>query len=147
MSTEFDFVIFALSSAAVIADTAQGVVIATSMGVGADAEVRDHQPTTNFGASTELGTRIVDNLPFGNANDGNDRFSAMYLKFDIAGQSSLPNPTASVRLTYRNTNLTPNRLHERRRQATILTTGLASRSTASIATTLETTGTKRQSRT
>jgi hypothetical protein len=87
-------------------------VIATSKGIGADAEVRDHQPTTNFGASTELASRIVDNFPFGHANDGNDRFSAMYLKFDITGQTALPNQKTSVRLTYRNTNLTPNRVHD-----------------------------------
>jgi hypothetical protein len=36
----------------------------------------------------------------------------MYLKFDITGQTALPNQTASVRMTYRNTNLTPNRVHD-----------------------------------
>jgi hypothetical protein len=91
---------------------AQAVIIATSKGIGADAEVRDHQPTTNFGASTELATRIVDNFPVGHANDGSDRFSAMYLKFDITGQTALPGQGTSVRLTYRNTNLTPNRVHD-----------------------------------
>ena len=34
-------------------------------GLGADAEVRDHQPATNFGASTELATRILDNFAAG----------------------------------------------------------------------------------
>src|SRR5262245_55935100 len=91
---------------------ASAVVIATSKGAGADAEVRDHQSTTNFGASTELGTRIVDNFPIGNTGDGNDRFSAMYLKFDITGQVALPSQTTSVRLTYRNTNFTSNRLSD-----------------------------------
>ncbi len=100
------------SIAAMLVSEAQAVVIATSRGLGADAEVRDHQPTTNFGASSELGTRVVDNFPLGNANDGSDRFSAMYLKFDVTGQGSLPSPTASLRLTYRNSNLTLSRIHD-----------------------------------
>ena len=85
-------------------------VIPTSFGIGADAEVRDHQPATNFGASTELATRIVDNFPFGNASDSTDRFSAMYLKFDLTGSTLPAGEQAQLRLTYRNTNLTPNRL-------------------------------------
>ena len=100
----------ALASLAAWAPPATGAIIATSKGIGADAEVRDHQPLTNLGASTELATRIVDNFPLGNASDGNDRFSAMYLKFDITGQTALPAQQTSVRLTYRNTNLTANRL-------------------------------------
>src|SRR5688500_12326516 len=99
-----------LALAPVVANAA--TVIPTSFGIGADAEVRDHQPTTNFGASTELATRIVDNFPVGHANDGSDRFSAMYLKFDITVQTALPGQGTSVRLTYRNTNLTPNRVHD-----------------------------------
>jgi hypothetical protein len=92
--------------------SAEASIIATSKGVGADAEVRDHQPSTNFGASTELATRIVDNWPLGNANDGTDRFSAMYLKFDLAGETMLPNQQTFVRLTFRNTNLGGNRIHD-----------------------------------
>lgn len=91
-----------------LAPTAEAVIIATSKGIGADAEVRDHQGTTNFGASTELASRILDNAPALTPGDGSDRFSAMYLKFDITGQTAVPN--TFVRLTYRNTNLTPNRL-------------------------------------
>jgi len=102
----------ALAAAGAWAPAAKAVIIATSKGVGADAEVRDHQPTTNFGASTELATRIVDNFPLGHANDGSDRFSAMYMKFDITGQTALPAQGTSVRMTYRNTNLTTNRVHD-----------------------------------
>jgi len=101
-----------LVAAGAWAPAAKAVIIATSKGLGADAEVRDHQPFTNLGASTELATRIVDNFPFGHSSEGSDRFSAMYLKFDITGQTALPNQTTSVRLTYRNTNLTPNRVHD-----------------------------------
>jgi hypothetical protein len=85
--------------------------IPTNVGNGADAEVRDHQPTTNFGASTELATRIVNNFPAG-ASDGNDRCSAMYTRFDLAGQTIPANFTAAFRLTLRNSNFTPNRLHD-----------------------------------
>lgn len=91
------------------APTAQAVAIATSQGLGADAEVRDHQPTFNFGAGTELATRVLDNAFAGEAGDGSDRFSAMYMRWDITGQA-LPSNGTAVRLTYRNTNLTPNRL-------------------------------------
>ena len=76
----------AISIAFPLAPAASAVVIATSKGAGADAEVRDHQPATNLGASTELATRILDNFPAG-ASDVNDRFSAMYMKFDITGQT------------------------------------------------------------
>ncbi len=94
------------------AAAAPAAVIATSKGIGADAEVRDHQPTTNFGASTELATRIVDNFPLGHANDGTDRFSAMYLKFDITGQAVLPSQITSLRLTYRNNTFGANRVED-----------------------------------
>ena len=100
-------------------------VIPTSFGIGADAEVRDHQPTTNFGASTELATRIVDNFPGGHANDGSDRFSAMYMKFDLTGSSLPAGQPAQVRMTYRNTNLTGNRLHDTATPDTSFRTGIA----------------------
>jgi hypothetical protein len=95
-----------------LAPSAEAGVIATSKGIGADAEVRDHQALTNFGGSTELATRIVDNFPVGHALDGGDRFSAMYLKFDLSGETTFPGMKSFVRLTYRNTNLTGNRLRD-----------------------------------
>jgi hypothetical protein len=107
------------------AATAAPLFIPTNFGVGADAEVRDHQPTTNFGASTELATRIVDNFPLGHASDGNDRFSAMYLKFDLTGATLGATDTAYVQLTYRNTNLTPNRISDAFTPAPALRTGIA----------------------
>jgi len=99
--------------------------IPTSFGVGADAEVRDHQGTTNFGASTELATRILDNFPFGNASDGNDRFSAMYLKFDLTGSALPVGGQAKLRMTYRNTNLTGNRLQDTATPDPAFRTGIA----------------------
>jgi hypothetical protein len=107
------------------AATAAPLFIPTNFGVGADAEVRDHQPTTNLGASTELATRIVDNFPVGHANDGTDRFSAMYLKFDLTGATLGATDTAFLRMTYRNTNLTPNRISDTFTPNTTFRTGVA----------------------
>lgn len=100
----------ALGAMVGMAATAQAVIIPTSFGVGADAEVREDAPVANRGASNEIASRIIDNFPAGHASDGNDRNSLIYLKFDISGQSLLGAKTTAVRLTYRNTNLTPNRL-------------------------------------
>ena len=89
--------------------------ITTNMGapgVGADAEVRDHQPSSNFGPGTELATRVVNNYPAGNASDGNDRWSLFYTRFDITGQTIPADFVAAFRLTFRNTNLTSNRLQD-----------------------------------
>jgi hypothetical protein len=109
------WVLFSLAAGALclLAPAADASIIATSKGIGADAEVRDHQGTSNFGSSTELATRILDDRdgPLG-AGDGSDRFSAMYLKFDLAGETTLPNMSTFVRLTFRNTNLTGNRIHD-----------------------------------
>ncbi len=99
-------------------------IIATSFGAGADAEVRDHQATTNFGASTELGSRILDNFPAG-ASDGNDRFSAIYLKFDLTGSTLAADEDVLVRLTIRNANFTPNRLQDTASPNPDFRTGLA----------------------
>jgi hypothetical protein len=99
----------ALGAMVGMAATAQAVIIPTSFGAGADAEVREETPTTNRGSSNEIASRIVDNWPVGDPNDGNDRNSVIYLKFDITGQPLLGAKTTKLRLTYRNTNLTPNR--------------------------------------
>jgi hypothetical protein len=99
-------------------------IIATSKGAGADAEVRDHQPTTNLGASTELASRILDNFPPG-ANDLNDRFSAMYLKFDITSAVLAADEDVFVRLTYRNSNITANRVADSTTPNPDFRTGLA----------------------
>jgi hypothetical protein len=100
----------ALGAMVGMAATAQAVIIPTSFGVGADAEVREEAPTTNRGASNEIASRIIDNFPTGHLSDGNDRNSLIYLKFDVTGQPLLGANKTKVRLTYRNTNLTPNRI-------------------------------------
>ncbi len=99
----------ALGAVVGTASSVRAVIIPTSYGAGADAEVREEAPTTNRGSSNEIASRIIDNWPTGDANDGSDRNSLIYLKFDITGQPLLGGNTAKVRLTYRNTNLTPNR--------------------------------------
>ena len=120
-------------------------VIPTSFGVGADAEVRDHQPLTNFGASTELASRIVDNFPFGHASDGTDRFSAMYMKFDLTGSTLPAGEQAQVRMTYRNTNLTANRLADTSPRETTRRSAPGWRSTGWTVTTPATTGPRARS--
>jgi hypothetical protein len=85
--------------------------IPTNVGNGADVEVRDHQPTTNFGPSTEIAVRVRNDFPPG-ANDGNDRYSLIYTRFDLTGQTIPPEFSAAFRLTIRNTNFAGNRIHD-----------------------------------
>lgn len=89
------------------------IVIPTNLGVGADAEVRDHQPITNFGASTELASRVRSEFPLGDPNDGSDRHSVMYLKFDLSGLVPGDAAGSRVHLTARNNNqLIPGRVYD-----------------------------------
>jgi hypothetical protein len=91
------------------------LVIPTNYGVGADAEVRDHQPTTNFGMGTELATRILNARPADDPNDTQDRFSVMFLRFDLSQLSPglmAQNPHTTLRLTYRNNNITQGRVSQ-----------------------------------
>lgn len=80
------------------------IIIPTNLGVGADAEVREEAPTTNRGTSNELATRSQSLLPLGDPNDGSDRNSVMYLKFDLSGLTPADAVGAMVRLTARNNN-------------------------------------------
>ena len=97
---------------AACATAVKAAVIPTSFGAGADAEVREDSSSSNRGSSNEIATRIIDNFPPGHANDGQDRTSAIYLKFDIAGQPLLGGQKTAVQMTYRNTNLTTNRVQD-----------------------------------
>ena len=115
----------ALGAMAGMAATAEAVIIATSFGAGADAEVREETPSTNRGSSNEIASRIVDNLPLGDVNDGNDRNSLIYLKFDLTGQPLLGSKKTKLRLTYRNTNLSPNRIADTATPNPDFRTGLA----------------------
>jgi hypothetical protein len=69
---------------------------------GADAEVREAYPTTNYGASTEIASRVASN-----------RNSCVYLRFnvsDISAQDLAGDIT--VRTTIRNTNMANSRFED-----------------------------------
>lgn len=90
-----------------------GIVRPTNFGVGADAEVREEAPTTNRGASNELASRVQSLLPLGDPNDGSDRNSVMYLKFDLSGLTPADAVGTRVQLTARNNNqLTSGRIYD-----------------------------------
>jgi hypothetical protein len=120
---------FAVSSLALgalaLAPAARAALIPTNFGAGADAEVREEAPTTNRGSNSEIASRIIDNFPAGHANDGNDRNSLFYLKFDITGQGPLGDQTTAIQLTYRNNNLSPNRVHDTETPNLEFRTGIA----------------------
>jgi hypothetical protein len=106
----------AVALAGAISSADAAILIPTNLGVGADAEVRDHQGTTNFGAGTELATRILNATPPA-TNEGADRFSAMYLRFDISDANVTladlnSNAYTALRLTYRNNNWTQGRVEQ-----------------------------------
>jgi len=89
--------------------------IPTNLGNGADAEVRESNPTQNRGISTEIATRIQNLFPLGDPNDGSDRNSAIYTKFDISGVNYGALPAgwySSFTLTYRNNNLVESRIYD-----------------------------------
>lgn len=99
--------------------------IPTNFGVGADSEVRESNPTQNRGTSTELGTRIRNDFIAGGQDDGNDRNSVIYTKFDLTGAFHPVNLTAAFRMTYRNNNLTGNRIQDTVTPNPSIRTGLA----------------------
>jgi hypothetical protein len=98
----------------ILSGTAQALIVRpTNFGVGADAEVRESQPTTNRGTSSELATRVRNDFPLGDPNDGSDHNSAMYLKFDLSGLTPADAVDTMVSLTYRNSGqLTASRIYD-----------------------------------
>lgn len=113
-------VVIGLGASAVRADW-----IPTNFGVGADAEVRESSPTTNRGASTEIASRVKNDVPLGSPEDGNDRNSAIYTKFDLSGVD-IPTPlTTAFRMTYRNNNLSGPRIQDTVTPNPAVRTGLA----------------------
>lgn len=70
---------------------------------GADLELRESQPTTNRGDSTEIASRIA----------AGSRNSVIYLKFGVSDISpvELANEI-TIQTTYRNTNLSPGRIED-----------------------------------
>ena len=109
------------------------VWVPTNYGIGADAEVRESNPTQNRGSSTEIASRVKNQVPMGNINDGGDRNSAIYTRFDLTG---IPGRTLSglaqsgslqsaFRMTYRNNNLYASRIQDTLTPNAQLRTGLA----------------------
>lgn len=97
----------------------------TNTGIGADAEVRESNPTQNRGTSTEIASRVVNNFPLGSANDGTDRNSAIYTKFDITGQAMPDDGKTAFRMSYRNNNLIGSRIQDTITPNPAIRTGLA----------------------
>jgi hypothetical protein len=97
----------------------------TNVGIGADAEVRESNPTQNRGASTEIASRVKNDSISGNANDGNDRNSAIYTKFDITGQAMPDDGHTAFRMSYRNNNLNETRIQDSITPNPAIRTGLA----------------------
>ncbi|MDC0935805.1 PEP-CTERM sorting domain-containing protein [Pirellulales bacterium] len=101
---KFSLSICALSLAVLIAADAQADRYSTFDPGGADAELRESQPTNPRGTGSELASRIADP---GNRN------SVIFLKFGV-GDVSLPELASdiTVRTTYRNNNLTAGRIED-----------------------------------
>jgi hypothetical protein len=97
----------------------------TNTGIGADAEVREFQPVNNFGASTEIAMRVRNDAIAGNPDDGSDRNSAIYTKFDITGQAMPADGHTAFRMSYRNNNLNGPRIQDTVTPNPAIRTGLA----------------------
>jgi len=115
----------ALLLGAVIASAGHAEWIPTNIGNGADAEVRESNPTQNRGDSTEIGTRARNDYIAGDGNDGSDRNSAIYTRFDLS-QALIPNTfETAFSLTYRNSNLNGTRIQDTITPNPAVRTGLA----------------------
>lgn len=93
-------------SAALIAAFAvspsQGALIErpTNFGIGADAEVRDWQPFSNFGFAPELAVRILNANPGSEPSNTSDRNDLMFMRIDLSGITLADVPGAIFRLSY-----------------------------------------------
>ncbi len=99
--------------------------IPTNAGNGADVEVRESNPTQNRGDSTEIATRVRNDFIAGDGNDGGDRNSAIYTRFDLSGASNPADIETAFTLTYRNNNLTESRIQDSVTPNPAIRTGLA----------------------
>lgn len=113
MSQSWNTVVVAFSLCAGGAIAHAGpIYLPTNVGNGADAEVRESNPTQNRGASTEIATRVIDRYKLGHPDDGNDRNSVIYLQFDLSTLGSIDAVGSMLRLTLRNNNLTDSRISD-----------------------------------
>ena len=123
MKTRYAPALFVAS--AIFTSSVHAVWIPTNQGIGADAEVRESAPTENRGSNTELASRVKNEVPLGNSIDGQDRNSAIYVKFDLAGVSMPTNLETAFRLTYRNPDLIGSRVQDTVTSNPGIRTGLA----------------------
>jgi hypothetical protein len=124
-AARFSIAISTLFFGVTIVTPAYAEWIPTNSGSGADAEVRESNPTQNRGDSTEIASRVRNESPLGDVNDGSDRNSAIYTKFDLSG-IEVPTPlTTAFRMTYRNNNLTGPRIQDTVTPNPNVRTGLA----------------------
>lgn len=115
-----------LLAVAIIAPTAHSaaVWVPTNVGVGADAEVRESNPTQNRGDSTEIASRVRNDVPLGDPDDGSDRNSSIYVKIDLNNRV-LPEDGTAFRMTFRNNNLNASRIQDTITPDPDVRTGLA----------------------
>ena len=99
--------------------------ISTNDGFSADAEVRESNPDQNRGSSTELASRQRNDYLTGDANAGVDRNSAIYTRIDFPTAVVPPSFTTAFRMTYRNSNLTGDRIQDTVTPNPAYRTGLA----------------------
>lgn len=99
--------------------------VPTNYGNGADAEVRESNPTQNRGTSTEIASRIKNAVPSGDPADGNDRNSLIYVKIDLTNAEMPADGKTAFRMTYRNNNLNVSRTTDYITPNSALRTGLA----------------------
>lgn len=115
-----------LLATALAAPTAHGAFwVPTNVGIGADAEVRESNPTQNRGTSTEIASRVRNDFIAGSPDDGADRNSAFYTKFDVDGMELPADGHTAFRLTYRNNNLRGSRIQDTVTPNPSVRTGLA----------------------
>jgi hypothetical protein len=104
--------LFSLFLAGAFCAPALSAWVPTNYGNGADAEVREERFNDNFGASTEIASRIIDAFAAGSASDGSDRNSMIYTRFDLTGYEMPADGKSAFKMTYRNTNLSGSRLQD-----------------------------------
>ncbi len=118
-------IVLSALAAAAVSTSSNAAWIPTNIGVGADAEVRESNPTQNRGDSTEIASRVKNDSTKGDANDGSDRNSAIYVRIDLTGHVLPADGHTAFRMTYRNNNLNGSRIQDTVTPNPQIRTGLA----------------------
>lgn len=99
--------------------------VPTNYGLGADAEVRESNPSQNRGTSTEIASRVRNDVIAGDPADGGDRNSAIYVKIDLTDRQLPADGKTAFRMTYRNNNLNISRIQDYITPNPAIRTGMA----------------------